>query len=228
MIKNRLAVALAIALIPVALAAAGATLSGTVTVQGRIEKVKLTKKFNPYGGVYKDDKPVAELSQDLVVYLEGLPPTKAPASAAVLSQKERNFTSSIVPVLPGGEVEIRNADTIRHHIRSNTKPWDFNLKPKAPGETATKAFAAPADKGLGVVPVYCDIHSNMRAHVLVMPSAKWQLLPETGGAFKLSGIPAGTYTLTAWHPTLKAKPVKVTLKAGATKKVELIMLGKQE
>jgi plastocyanin len=228
MIKTRLTAALAAVLIPVALAAASATLSGTVRVQGRIEKVKLTKKFNPYGGVYKDDKPAAELTQDLVVYLEGLPPTKAPAAAAKLSQKDRNFTSSIVPVLPGGEVEIRNEDTIRHHIRSSTKPWAFNLKPKAPGESVTRGFDAPGDKGLGVVPVYCDIHSNMRAHVLVMPSAKWQVLPETGGAFKLTGIPAGTYTLTAWHPTLKAKPVKVTLKSGSSKKVELIMLGKQE
>jgi hypothetical protein len=148
MIKTRLTAALAAVLIPVALAAASATLSGTVRVQGRIEKVKLTKKFNPYGGVYKDDKPAAELTQDLVVYLEGLPPTKAPAAAAKLSQKDRNFTSSIVPVLPGGEVEIRNEDTIRHHIRSSTKPWAFNLKPKAPGESVTRGFDAPEDKGV--------------------------------------------------------------------------------
>lgn len=213
---------------PSLVAAPAATLGGTVRIEGRIEKIKLAKKkkFNPYGAVYKDNKGPAEVGQDLIVYLEGLKPG-ASGDPAMLGQKDRNFTASIVPVLPGGQVEIRNDDSIRHHVRANVKPWAFNLKPKAPGESVTRVFAGAPDGGLGVVPVYCDIHPDMRAHVLVLPSAKYQLLPETGGAFSLAGIPAGSYTLTAWHPTLKPVPQKVTLKAGEKKTVTLVMKGKK-
>jgi plastocyanin len=209
--------------------AMAASVSGKVSVVGRIEKVKFgkVKKFNPYGNLYKDDKAPAELQQDLIVYVDGLRAPDPKAKNPVLSQKAKNFSSSIVPVMQDASVEIRNDDSIRHHIRSNAKPWDFNLKPKAPGETVTRKFEGGSDT-VGVVPVYCDIHSNMRAHVLVMPNPHWQLLPETGGKYSLKGLPAGTYTITAWHPTLKAQAVKVTLKAGDTKTIDLVMTGKQD
>ena len=223
---------------PAPLAAASASISGEVTVKGRIVKLKgRTKKFNPYGAVYKSDKPAAELEQQLLVYLDGY---RAAAVSdikdSVLGQKDRNFTSSIVPVRAGGHLSITNQDTVKHHIRSETKPWAFNLKPRSPGDSATpKApsgkeldWKAPPEGGLGIVPVYCDIHPHMRAHVLVIESDKYELLPEAGGKFSLKGLPAGTYTVSAWHPTLKAEPVKVTVKAGEAKRVKLVMLGKQD
>ncbi len=205
------------------------SLNGTVSIKGRIEKVRLNKvkKFNPYGDAYqsKSDKPDVELPQQLIVYIDGLRAVNTKAAPARLGQKDKNFSASIVPVLAGDSVQISNDDTVRHHIRSNAKPWDFNLRPRAPGESVTRKFEAEGTS-LGVVPVYCDIHSNMRAHVLVMPNPYFQLLPETGGHYSLKGLPAGTYTLTAWHPTLKAQPQKVTLKAGQAKKVDLVLVGK--
>ena len=210
--------------------ASAVTVTGSVRIKGRIEKVKLkAKRFNPYGDLYNDtnEKPPADLPQQLIVYVDGLKAGNPAEFKARLGQKDRNFSASIVPVLAGGSVEITNDDTIRHHIRCNEKPWDFNLKPRAPGETVYKKFEGDGE-GIGVAPVYCDVHSNMRAHVVVLRNPYFQLLPETGGKFSLKGLPAGTYTITAWHPTLKAVPVKITVKSGETKKVEIVMLGKQD
>lgn len=208
-----------------------ATLNGSVTIKGRIEKVKLkrAKKFDPYGDLYqsKSNSEPAELQQQLIVYVEGLKAGSPKEFKAHLGQKDKNFSASIVPVLGGGSVEISNEDVVRHHIRSNAKPWDFNLKPRPPGDTVTKKFEA-SQEPLGVAPVYCDIHSSMRAHVVVLQNPYFQLLPETGGKFSLKGVPAGTYTITAWHPTLKPQPVKVTIKNGENAAVDLVMLGKQD
>lgn len=211
-------------------AADGATLRGKVVIRGRI--VRPLRSNDDYGAGgdysgYQEENPPAELRQQLIVYLLGLS-LHASKERAVLSQKDRNFTASIVPVLPDQKLDIRNDDTVRHHIRSNTKPWDFNLRARPPGSTVTCTFGAASDGGLGVVPVYCDIHPYMRAHVLVMPTPKWQLLPETGGDFEFKNLPAGTYTLAAWHPVLLAKPLKVTLKKGQTKTLTLVVYGAED
>lgn len=225
--------AFALALVSLCLAAGSlpaATVSGSVTVKGRIEKVKLKKikKFDPYGDLYQSSgKEPAELQQQLIVYVEGLKAGSPKDFKAHLGQKDKNFSASIVPVLGGGSVDISNEDTVRHHIRSNAKPWDFNLKPRPPGDTVTKKFEA-SNEPIGIAPVYCDIHSSMRAHVVVLQNPYFQLLPETGGKFSLKGVPPGTYTITAWHPTLKPQPVKVTVKAGENAPVDIVMLGKQD
>jgi plastocyanin len=214
---------------PASAAVKTGTIQGTVRIEGRIEKVKFSskKRFSPYVSTYNDGVQPAALAQELIVYLDG-PPASKPSRHAFVEQKNRNFTASIIPVLAGGLVEFSNQDTVRHHIRSRAKPWDFNLSPRSPGTTVLRSFQAPPAGGLGVVPIYCDIHPHMRAHVLVMPSEHYALLPERGGGFKLDGVPPGTYTLSAWHPTLKPLPVKVVVQAGKSVTLELVMQGKQD
>ena len=41
------------------------------------------------------------------------------------------------------------------------------------------------------------------------------------GAFTLRGVPAGTYTLTAWHERLGERTVEVTVPADGSARVEL-------
>jgi plastocyanin len=209
------------------------TLEGTVLIQGKIPTLAVKKVFNPYANDYDEPEaeptPPPEPDHHLLVYLEGVPGNyKAPSKDPVLGQKYKHFEEDIVPVIAGGELEITNNDTVYHHIRSSTKPWVFNLNKKAPGETVTVNFDAKKGSDTRVVPIYCDIHSSMRAHVVVLDNPFYALLKETGGKFKISGIPAGTYTLDAFHPTLKFDPIKVIIPAsGKAKPVKLILLGEQ-
>ena len=52
----------------------------------------------------------------------------------------------------------------------------------------------------GVVAVYCHLHSNMAASIVVAPS-RWAVRVDKEGNFTLQDVPAGTYTVVAWHKT---------------------------
>jgi hypothetical protein len=228
------------ALLALALCAAPAihagTLEGKVVIDGSIPRLKVKKAFNPYASSYDSDSgydsaptpvPVPEGPHHLLVYLEGVPGSYRPSDKKpVLGQKNRRFTEDIVPVIAGGELEITNQDTVYHHIRSSTKPWVFNLNKKAPGETESVTFDRKKDEANRVVPIYCDIHSSMRAHVVVLDNPFYALVNENGGHFSIKNIPPGTYTLNAFHPTLKFEPFKVTVaKEKKGKPVTVTMVG---
>lgn len=206
-------------------AASGGSITGMVRIGGKIRKVK--KAFNPYADVYggaseKKEAPPAHLC----VYLEEVPGTWAPPAAhAVLDQRDREFTVDLLPVLPGTSVDFTNHDTIFHNIFSFSKPNDFDLGRRGGGETVTRVFDKLPAKGIGVVSANCEIHSNMKATILIMRNPFWTVVPEAGGGFRLDGIPPGTYRLTGWHVSLTPKPEAVTVRAGASVSATLIMSG---
>ena len=62
------------------------------------------------------------------------------------------------------------------------------------------------------IPVKCNIHPWMRAYIVVVKGPYG--VSGENGAFKLDGVPPGTYTLTAWHETFGTLTKTVTVIAG--------------
>jgi hypothetical protein len=56
----------------------------------------------------------------------------------------------------------------------------------------------------------------MSAHVGVL-SHPFFAVSDSTGAFKISGLPPGTYTIEAWHEKLGTQQTTVTVGAGETK-----------
>ena len=57
--------------------------------------------------------------------------------------------------------------------------------------------------------MFCHIHSDMSGIVFVAPN-RFFTSPGIQGSYRLEGIPAGTYRITAWHE--RAEPVKATIR----------------
>jgi len=140
----------------------------------------------------EDSSAVSELSR-VAVYLEraSLDPA-APVSAKLL-QQNKQFEPEILIVPVGSTVSFPNADPIFHNVFSLSKAKHFDLGYYPDGQSRTVKF----DKA-GVVQVYCHLHPQMSAAILVVESP-WYTRPGTDGSFSFSAIPSGTYQIVAWH-----------------------------
>ncbi len=130
----------------------------------------------------------------VLVFLEG---EHAPFASArrrpVISQKGRRFAPRVLPVIVGTEVEFPNDDTIFHNVFSLSKTAPFDLGVYEPGQTASVRMQRP-----GLVKVYCNIHPEMAASIVVLDNP-WHGLTDRSGRFVLCGIPDGEYVLRAWN-----------------------------
>jgi plastocyanin len=155
---------------------------------------------------------------DVVVYVTGF---TEPASDKVtrIAQKGRRFVPDLVAITVGEKVEFPNFDPFLHNVFSQSVPRKFDLGSFLKGETKEKDFPLP-----GVVDVYCNIHPEMAATILILPNRR-HALAGPDGKFVLDGVPPGDWTVFA-HTRRATMPIsaKVTVKPGADAAVDLVIV----
>lgn len=144
---------------------------------------------------------------------------KAPASPPdlQLGQEGYQFAQSLLIVPVGTRVFFPNQDPDYHNIYSLSRNNRFDigryLKDEKP--TPSRVFKNP-----GIVRLNCEIHDHMRAYVVVVDSP-YYARTDRGGNFKLTGIPAGSYTLHVQIGQKNGWEVDVQIAPGEKKKLEL-------
>lgn len=134
--------------------------------------------------------------QQIVVSLEGGPRSSAPpATRAVMAQRDEAFVPHVLAVHVGTTVEFPNEDDFYHNVFSIVAGDRFDLGRLPKGKTGRQTMSKP-----GAVIVRCEIHPNMKAFVVVLENPHFAL-PDAEGRYVLPDVPAGQYTLKAWHPT---------------------------
>jgi plastocyanin len=115
------------------------------------------------------------------------------AQRAVMIQKGKKFIPHVLVVQKGASVDFPNYDPIFHNAFSNYSGQVFDVGLYKPGSTRTVQFARP-----GVVRVFCNIHANMSAVIVVVDTPYFA---STGkdGTFRIEGVPPGEYKLEAFH-----------------------------
>lgn len=193
--------------------------SGQATIEGRVELPKtsaapvVNKRYEivAKGGVLAPKPPLA------VVYLEGSFPKRNSAAEAKMLQKDLTFMPALLPVQTGTRVSFPNLDDTYHNIFSFSPPKRFDLGRYRPDERPIPSvvFDAP-----GLVTVRCDIHEHMRSLILVLDTPHF-VMSDGEGHFRLSGLPAGRYTLKAWLTSTTTLEKSVELASGSTLRVNL-------
>lgn len=156
------------------------------------------------GGVLSTNPPLA------IVYLSGNFPKPATPATAQITQKELMFIPSLLPVRVGTKVEFPNLDDTYHNIFSFSPPKRFDLGRYRANETPVPSVTFDT---AGLVTLRCDIHEHMRALILVLDTPHF-VVTDADGHFRLAGLPAGRYTLTAWLNSKTTRDITVELRDG--------------
>jgi plastocyanin len=200
-----------LSIMPVALLA-------SAVVEGRVELPKShsapvqAKRYEivTKGGVLSTQPPLA------VVYLEGLFPRSTSSATKEVVQKDLTFVPALLPIRVGTKVEFPNLDDTYHNIFSYSpaKRFDLGRYRQEERPVPVQVFDKP-----GLVTLRCDIHEHMRGLILVL-NTPYFVMTETDGHFRLSGLPAGRYTLKAWIDSRTTREKPVELKDGQTLHVD--------
>lgn len=214
-------------------AAGSASLEGTVQVQGTVPPPQAVRMdADP---ACQQQHPEPRPSEEVVVNPNGtlkhvfvyvkdgvIGSYPAPTTPAVLDQQGCWYTPHVLGLQVNQPLEIVNSDATLHNV--NAKPSNnapFNLAQPVQGMKSTKKFAKPEV----MVRFKCNVHSWMSAYAGVLEHPFFDVTDETG-AFTITGLPGGTYTLEAWHETLGTQSQTVTLRDGQSETVQFTFAAK--
>jgi hypothetical protein len=112
---------------------------------------------------------------------------------AVLRQKNKAFEPHMLVVTKGSTVDFPNLDPWFHNVFSLFNGKRFDLGLYEAGTTRTVHFDRE-----GISYIFCNIHPEMSAVVVVLPS-QYFAVPDKQGEFSIASVPVGRYTLHIWN-----------------------------
>lgn len=157
------------------------------------------------------------ISQRAAVYLEREVPDRAkytpPEKHPILDQRNLQFHPEVLPVLAGTTVDFPNRDNLFHNVFSYSQPKEFDLGRYPRDDSRSVLFDRP-----GTVRVYCDIHAEMYATILVLPNPYFAT-PGEDGAYTITRVPEGKYTIVLWVDRGVAERRAIVVRAGETAEI---------
>ena len=143
----------------------------------------------------------------------------APATAVVLDQNGCHYRPHVLGIQTNQKLSITNSDPTQHNIHpqpKNNPEWNQTQANGAP--PIEKTFA----RSEVLIPVKCNQHPWMKAYIGVLKHPFFAVSADDG-TFTIKGVPAGTYTVVAWHEGGAAgteKTMQVTVPANGSGKAD--------
>ncbi len=139
---------------------------------------------------------------------------KAPSTPVVVTQEGCVYRPHLIGAMVGQPVAIKNKDKTMHNVHAyiGKETWFNRSQPKgAPDIVETDTGEAGE-----IFELKCNVHSWMHSYLPITDHPFFDV-SDKDGSFEIKKLPAGTYTLEAWHPKFGLKSSKVVVGSGATK-----------
>jgi len=166
----------------------GATLSGKITLL-----LPPKVKIDPGGSV---------------VWIPGLTVNAPPAAANSVTSKDKRFDPRILAVPAGTKVKFPNVDSIYHNAFSLSPGNTFDMGLYRKGASRDVVMKNP-----GIVRVYCNIHPDMAASVVVVDGNAFSIV-QADGSYRIEGIPPGRHEVHIWSDVAGEQVVTLAFEPG--------------
>ena len=203
----------------------GGTISGKVTYTGTPVKQKPIDMSKEPSCAKQHATPVTTETvvtganntlDNVVVYISaGADDASAPAQAVTFTQRGCQYLPHVIALHTGQELQVVNADQTSHNIHPLAKvnrEWNKSQPPGSPA--IQEKFDSPE-----FISVKCNIHPWMHGWFVVLKTNHYSISKDDGG-FSLPNLPAGKYTVTAWHEDYGTQTQEVTITGNETKSVD--------
>ena len=136
------------------------------------------------------------------------PAATPPADPVSISQQNCMYSPRVIAGVAGQKLLIKNTDPILHNVHTYVgATTGFNQAQMKGSRDIEKVIAA------GVTKFKCDVHPWMTGYVVGNANSLVCVTGDSGDC-TLSNVPAGTYTVEAWHEKYGTKTATVTVAAG--------------
>ena len=205
----------------------GGVIRGNVVFKGTVPTVKVVIPAKDRAACGNDREGPALIVgpkkgvRDVIVYIKKIgkgKPWAKPAEAAVLTNVKCRFEPH-VQVMRKGKLTVVSEDPILHNTHGfYGKRTAFNMALPKQGERIEASL-----RRTGLARMECDAHAWMRAYIYVARNPYWAITDDDG-AFSLTDVPPGKYTLVATQGHVNTVEVPVTVKDGgeAVMRIELM------
>lgn len=215
------ALAASVQLLPAAEISGKVKLDGTPPAEKKIDFDAFCGKLQPNPVTTRHyvvgaDKGLANV---FVYVKEGAKKTPPAGEAAMLDQAGCMYEPYVFGVVAEQKFKIRNSDAVLHNVHATPKiNKEFNFGQPSKGMVSEKSFEKPEV----LVRVKCDVHPWMFAYIGVCDHPYFAVTDKEGN-FKISGLPAGKYTIEAMHLKAGAKTMEVTVADGDKKSADFTL-----
>jgi plastocyanin len=206
----------------------GGSISGTVKFKGTApapKKLDVGKDKEVCAKTPKMDQTLVvnggNLANAVITITDIQKGKKIEVKKVTLDQNGCEYHPHVLAFPAGSTIEILNPDGILHNIHSYSKV-------NSPFNQAQPKFKKTLDVKIEkpeAVEVKCDVHGWMHGW-LVATENPYFAVTDNSGNFKLTDVPAGSYTVEVWHEKLGKSSQKVTVKAKEEAKVNFEIAGK--